>query len=255
MIESPPFEIRETGWGGFNVDIRLHFPQESAAKAEYRQHFLQLEPYGDPEQMARQESQKIVRSEFLEIIEFNEPPEAMFALLTSEEQYRSKGQKGKGKGKGKSGTGSDEKGTVELPEVSSEKNPFSRETERQVLDVLERAIASVDEKLVEESEGEKALMERLFWLKAKKDELEAALARGGYADKSVGAGTVPRGAGGGLGATGGNVEAPSEPPKKKRATSINQGGDGSAGDIAETGASSEKEKDAQGDAMEVDEPS
>ena len=44
----------------------------------------------------------MVRSEVLETVEFNEPTEALFDMLTSEEQFLDPNRKkGKGKGKGK----------------------------------------------------------------------------------------------------------------------------------------------------------
>ena len=70
MVEKPPFEVTETGWGGFNIDIRLHFQPISGEKAQYRQHFLQLEKYGDDKMQAEQERSGCVRSEFLEVVQF-----------------------------------------------------------------------------------------------------------------------------------------------------------------------------------------
>ena len=85
--ENPPFEVTETGWGGFNIDIRLHFQPISGEKAQYRQHFLQLEKYGDEKQQAQQEASGCVRSEFLEVVQFNEPTEALLEALTAEDQW------------------------------------------------------------------------------------------------------------------------------------------------------------------------
>jgi transcription initiation factor IIF auxiliary subunit len=86
-VENPPFEVAETGWGGFAIDIRLHFQPLVHDKAQWRQHFLQLEPYGSEEQQAQQRAANLVRSEIQEVVEFNEPPEALFEALTDETQW------------------------------------------------------------------------------------------------------------------------------------------------------------------------
>ena len=79
LVDGPgPFEIEETGWGGFNIEIRLFFAPEVGSKPEYRSHFLQLEPYGSEELQKRQAEEGMVRSEFLEYVEFNEPTEGLW---------------------------------------------------------------------------------------------------------------------------------------------------------------------------------
>lgn len=100
-IEAPgPFEVMETGYGEFDVEIRLYFAQESSEKAVYRSHFLQLQPYGTEEQKARQEKENKVVSERLETVEFNEPTTEFYRSLTSEGQFDwLKTKKGRGKGK------------------------------------------------------------------------------------------------------------------------------------------------------------
>lgn len=100
-IEAPgPFEVMETGYGEFDVEIRLYFAQEASEKAVYRSHFLVLQPYGTEEQKARQERENRVVSERLETIEFNEPTMEFYRSLTSEGQFDwLKSKKGRGKGK------------------------------------------------------------------------------------------------------------------------------------------------------------
>ena len=100
-IEAPgPFEVQETGYGEFGVEIRLYFAQEAGEKAVYREHYLCLAPYGSDEQKARQEKANLVVAERLETIEFNEPTQEFFRSLTSEEQTNwLKVKRGRGKGK------------------------------------------------------------------------------------------------------------------------------------------------------------
>ena len=85
--EEPPFEISETGWGGFQIDVRLHFQPFTGEKAQWRSHYLQLEKYGDDKQQAKQEAAGCVRAEFLEVVQFNEPTELLFDALTDDKQW------------------------------------------------------------------------------------------------------------------------------------------------------------------------
>ncbi|KAI2481910.1 Yeats-domain-containing protein [Pyrenophora tritici-repentis] len=138
MVEKPPFEVTETGWGGFNIDIRLHFQPLSGEKAQYRQHFLQLEKYGDEKMQAEQERTGCVRSEFLEVVQFNEPTEALFDALTSEDQWNYLIPAGKGgskkaslgaNGRLKRGLPNGER-SAQLPEKGADEVPFSQEQEQ-----------------------------------------------------------------------------------------------------------------------------
>lgn len=100
-IEAPgPFEIQETGYGEFGVEIRLYFAGESGEKAQYREHYLVLGPYGPAEQMERQERENAVVAERVESVEFNEPTQELFRSLTAEDQFHwLMTKKGRGKGK------------------------------------------------------------------------------------------------------------------------------------------------------------
>ncbi|THH12379.1 hypothetical protein EW145_g36 [Phellinidium pouzarii] len=44
-IDKPPFEVTETGWGEFEIQIRLHFIPESAEKLYIIYHHLKLHPW------------------------------------------------------------------------------------------------------------------------------------------------------------------------------------------------------------------
>lgn len=94
------FEIQETGYGEFGVEIRLYFPPDSGEKAQYREHYLVLGYWGPPEQQRVQEERNWIVSERIETIEFNEPTSEFYKAMTSEEQFNwLKVKKGRGKGK------------------------------------------------------------------------------------------------------------------------------------------------------------
>ncbi|KAI9654385.1 MAG: NuA4 histone H4 acetyltransferase complex and the SWR1 complex subunit [Bathelium mastoideum] len=160
-VESPPFEIHETGWGGFQVEIRLFFVPEAAEKPQWRSHLLQLEPYGGEAEQAAQRARNLVVSEWCEIVDFNEPVEPFFARLTDDAQWSYMDNQGKGAGRGKGkarqtpgqaavGTVPKEERTAQLPARSTPGNQFSRETEGAMLDMLRKAREKVNEQIEEE---------------------------------------------------------------------------------------------------------
>lgn len=203
VVEDPPFEVLETGWGGFLIDVKLFFVPEAGAKPETRTHFLQLEPYGDEPQRARQAADKRVRSEFLEIIEFNEPPEALYNILTGDEQWvpqtasgaggsgarrgGAASAKGKGKGKGRATaeivvgpTVPASEATVELPETSADReNPFTREQERRYTAMIEGKMAELEGIRKAEEARAREVVKRLEFLQKRRREVEEAPAGAG----------------------------------------------------------------------------
>ncbi|KAI9710781.1 MAG: NuA4 histone H4 acetyltransferase complex and the SWR1 complex subunit [Chrysothrix sp. TS-e1954] len=175
VVEAPPFEIEETGWGGFPIEVRLYFATEASAKAEYRTHFLQLEPYGDEAMQQRQRDEKLVRSEVMEIVEFNDPPEAFFNLMT-DAALNFPQKKGKGKGKAKiNGASSDNQGTVELPESGGADDAFTKENERRILEELKEAEKKLDELLAEENRKEVETRKKLAELKLRQQRTQTEL--------------------------------------------------------------------------------
>ncbi|KAK5707789.1 NuA4 histone H4 acetyltransferase complex and the SWR1 complex subunit [Elasticomyces elasticus] len=164
-IEAPgPFEVSETGYGEFGVEIRLYFAPESGEKAVYREHYLVLAPYGTDEQKARQERENLVVSERLETIEFNEPTHDFFKTMVSEDQFEwLKVLEGRGKGRKKELVFHGEtEPTAQLPErpiaaVHGDSGTgmaaggaWSRLYERQVLGQLQQSGASLDQALEHE---------------------------------------------------------------------------------------------------------
>lgn len=135
MIEQPPFELEETGWGEFEIAIRLYFVPESTEKPGAIWHRLVLHPYtGDVE--AQKERRDIIKSICYEEILFNEPVEQFYEILTGGAPHKGKGSKtGKMSVKGSH--------TAEIPDRISKDNMFSREEESKELDRLGEAIKKV----------------------------------------------------------------------------------------------------------------
>ncbi|KAK0362033.1 NuA4 histone H4 acetyltransferase complex and the SWR1 complex subunit [Friedmanniomyces endolithicus] len=158
MIEAPgPFEVSETGYGEFGVEIRLYFAPESGEKAVYREHYLVLAPYGSEEQKARQKRENVVVAERLETIEFNEPTQEFFKAMTAEEQFDWLKSKKVGRGKGRKAemvSESEVEPTAQLPERPVEGSgagnglgaggAWSRVYERQVLAQMGQSAASLE---------------------------------------------------------------------------------------------------------------
>ncbi|KAG0683538.1 NuA4 histone H4 acetyltransferase complex and the SWR1 complex subunit [Pichia californica] len=78
-IESPPFEVTETGWGEFEIIIKIFFHTEGGEKNITLIHHLKLHPYDGIISM----DGKVESVRYDEIV-FNEPTESMFSLLTKQ---------------------------------------------------------------------------------------------------------------------------------------------------------------------------
>lgn len=126
-IENPPFQVSETGWGEFEIQIKIYFVPEANEKPCSIFHFLTLHPFG-PDAEEQRVSFKPVYAFVYEELIFPEPTEAMFNLLTT-------------------------KGGALLPSSKgSEMDPFSREVEQQELDKLGLKIGEVQRLLKEKRE-------------------------------------------------------------------------------------------------------
>lgn len=162
-IEEPPWEVKETGYGEFGVELRLYFSPESSEKALYREHYLVLGAYGTEEQQARQLRENKIVAERLETIEFNEPTSEFFRSLTADDQFDwLKVKKGRGKGKKPEMVfEGDVEPTAQLPEKSADSvgglgagGAWSKQYENQVLTQLQLSMGKLDE--VVDSEKQKA---------------------------------------------------------------------------------------------------
>lgn len=157
--------MRETGWGGFQVEVRLHFNPVANEKPQWRSHYLQLEPYGTDEEKAAQKAAGLVRAEQCDVVEFNEPTEALFEVLTSESQFdylrQGSGRGGGGKGRKSVGGAGEEVGSAELPERPTPGNPYSRQMEDQEIAMLRLAEEEVGRLLEAENKRRVELEARL----------------------------------------------------------------------------------------------
>lgn len=162
-VEQPPFEVTETGWGEFEIQVKLYFVPESTEKPQTLWHGLKLHPYGPDAEEQKEKRLPILSRNYEEVV-FNEPVETMYELLTGGAPApATKGKGSKNMKNAASTTPADGKRTAELPFKPNEKNPYSLETEGQELDRLKEAIKTVEKMVKEEKatlmEREKALEE------------------------------------------------------------------------------------------------
>lgn len=141
-----PFTVSETGWGEFEMQIKLHYTSESNEKPQTLWHHLRLHPYGTDEEKAKQAVTE-VRAWCYEEQIFNEPYEAMYDILTNFATTGGRSVGGKG---GKAGATVPSKKEMEkrnatIPARPSPDQPYARETEVSELRKLREAGAKVDE--------------------------------------------------------------------------------------------------------------
>ena len=117
-IEQPPYQVTETGWGEFDVQVKIFFAAESGEKPVALFHRLKLHPYG-PEAEAVRAGDGVVSSWQYDEVVFNEPTEAMYEILTTN-------------------------GSAVTPLERSAGNVFSQRTEQEEIDRLDVAISKVD---------------------------------------------------------------------------------------------------------------
>jgi YEATS domain-containing protein 4 len=147
MIEGPPFEVEETGWGEFEVAIKFYMVPESTEKPQTIWHGLKLHPYGDDIE-GKKERRDVVKSVCYEEVLFNEPVEQFYDLLTGGSLV-SKVKGGAAKG-GKASARTVTVPGAEIPERISKDNVYSREQESKELDRLGVAINTVETQIGEE---------------------------------------------------------------------------------------------------------
>ena len=147
MIEGPPFEVVETGWGEFEIAIKFYFVPESTEKPQTVWHSLKLHPYGDDIE-GKKARRDTVKSICYEEVLFNEPVDAFLDMLTSD-GVDGHPPKAKAKGKAKKETVQLLK-TAEIPQMISKDNLYSREEESKELDRLGEAVKEVEKLIGEE---------------------------------------------------------------------------------------------------------
>ncbi|KAF7775801.1 hypothetical protein Agabi119p4_4194 [Agaricus bisporus var. burnettii] len=87
-IDKPPFEVSETGWGEFEIQIRITFVAESGEKAMTLYHHLKLHPWaaaGEPEIPPLNVAIKMgpVHSWQYDEVVFNDPFQNFLNILTA----------------------------------------------------------------------------------------------------------------------------------------------------------------------------
>ncbi|KAF3063590.1 Protein AF-9 like protein [Daldinia childiae] len=171
------FVVNETGWGEFEITIRLYYDSRSSEKPQTLYHHLRLHPYG------RTEAEKEVMRNGGEVVAwvyeeqlFNEPFEDFYKILTTgaRDKNASAGGKG-GKGKGKSAqqqqsntsdNGSEVKErSAMIPLTNRPGQPFSRETEQLEIKRLKEAGDKVHQMVLEMTKSVKAKEAELAALK------------------------------------------------------------------------------------------
>jgi YEATS domain-containing protein 4 len=167
-----PFIVEETGWGEFDITVKLYYVNESGEKPQTLYHYLRLHPFGrtEEEKQAMITESGEVRSWSYEEQLFNEPYDVFFQLLTTGAVPKGwgatgPGGKGKGKGKGKGrpapplpapDSGDVWERSAMIPNHNRPGQPFSRETEaaeirklqdaqRTTEDMTKRALANLKE--------------------------------------------------------------------------------------------------------------
>lgn len=141
-VEKAPFEVTETGWGEFEITIRIVFVQPAAEKTIVLYHHLKLHPYGAaapaPGETAKPQP---VESILYDELVFCEPTEAMFQILTSRP------------------------GAVLLTKPDPPLKPFSYQTETEEIDRLSKGLEQVLEQVkkakreIQQLEKEKAALQ------------------------------------------------------------------------------------------------
>ncbi|EPS98762.1 hypothetical protein FOMPIDRAFT_1164885 [Fomitopsis schrenkii] len=89
-LDKPPFEVTETGWGEFEIQIRINFVPESGEKAVVVYHHLKLHPWtavgsNEPEIPPLEQAMKMgpVHSWQYDEIVFHDPFQSFLNILTA----------------------------------------------------------------------------------------------------------------------------------------------------------------------------
>ena len=160
MIESPgPFEVTETGWGEFEVQLKLFFVPEANEKSQTLWHGLKLHPYGPDAERQREERATIVSQSYEEVL-FTEPAETFFEVLTSNPPpppppASARGSKGAKGAKQASLAMTRRQGTertADVPVKDSKENPYSQEKEMAEVARLREAYKKVEAMIKQEKE-------------------------------------------------------------------------------------------------------
>ncbi|CEP11865.1 hypothetical protein [Parasitella parasitica] len=81
-VEQPPFEVSETGWGEFEIMIKIHFHSIASEKPISLYHHLRLHPYEDDANGQPWPKDKPVMSLLYDELVFNEPTESLYQVFS-----------------------------------------------------------------------------------------------------------------------------------------------------------------------------
>ncbi|KAI8966878.1 yeats family-domain-containing protein [Daldinia sp. FL1419] len=181
------FVVNETGWGEFEITIRLYYDSRSSEKPQTLYHHLRLHPYGrtEAEKEAMRNGGEVVAWVYEEQL-FNEPFEDFYKILTTgaRDKNASAGGKGKGKGKNAAQQQADSSGSevkersAMIPLSNRPGQPFSRETEQLEIKRLKEAEEKVHQMVLEMTKSVKAKEAELAALKKASAAAAAAAAPG-----------------------------------------------------------------------------
>ncbi|GAP89698.1 putative yeats family protein [Rosellinia necatrix] len=172
------FVVNETGWGEFEITIKLYYDSKSGEKPQTLYHHLRLHPYGrnEAEKEAMRTGGEVVAWTYEEQV-FNEPFEEFYKILTSSAHDKgalAAGGKGKGKGKGKNAftsaatmkEGDVKERSAMIPLTTRPGQPFSHETEEAELKRLREAEDKVQQMIAELNRNVRTKEDELAVLRA-----------------------------------------------------------------------------------------
>jgi YEATS domain-containing protein 4 len=181
-----PFTVNETGWGEFDITIKLYYVNDSGEKPQTLYHYLRLHPYGrnEEEKAAMIAANGEVRAWSYEEQLFNEPYEVFYNILTAgavPKGWKPPGGKGKGKNRAPpplppAGDSTNEvwEHSAMIPAHNRPGQPFSLETEAAEIKKLADAQAQTEDMSKKILADLKAKEELLASLKAENAAAAAA---------------------------------------------------------------------------------
>ncbi|SCV05721.1 LANO_0H13718g1_1 [Lachancea nothofagi CBS 11611] len=125
-VEAPPFELTETGWGEFEINVKINFVDSAGEKTLSFYHHLRLHKYHNVGTNVVKTENDVEGSEvesiFYDEVVFNEPNEDFFKVLMAKPGYL-------------------------LPSNKTDKIMFSKQLEREEIDRIKIGIGKVDEEI------------------------------------------------------------------------------------------------------------
>lgn len=176
MVEGEPgkpFVVNETGWGEFDITLKLYYVNDSGEKPQTLYHYLRLHPYGrnEEEKQAMVASNGEIRAWSYEEQLFNEPYETFYNILTQgavPKGWKPSGGKGKGKTRLPPPPPADSNEVWErsamIPAHNRPGQPFSLETEAAEIRKIADAQAQAEEmakKILAELKSKEEMLAKL----------------------------------------------------------------------------------------------